>query len=68
MKKLKSKHTGVVGELLITDKHYAVTYGDTSHTATAFYTSLDNLNEDWEDVTEEPKNQYYIDLLFGGEE
>ena len=52
----------MIGELLITDKHYAVSIGNgTSHTETAIYTSLGKLNEDWEDYDE--TETYFINAV-----
>ena len=61
--KLKNKKTGEIGELQITEKHYAVVVGNgTANCYVKMYSSLADLNEDWEDWEdyEEPKEYWYI--------
>ena len=63
--KLRNKKTGEIGELQITEKHYAVVVGNGTASCNAkLYCSLDKLNEDWEDWEdyEEPKKYWYIDI------
>lgn len=61
MKKLKNKETGEIGELQITEKHYAVVVGNgTANCYVKMYCSLTKLNEEWEDYYEEPKEYWHI--------
>ncbi|MEE0888162.1 MAG: hypothetical protein U0L97_03030 [Candidatus Saccharimonadaceae bacterium] len=58
--KLKNKKTGEIGELQITEKHCAVAVGNgTASCGIEIYSSLAELNEEWEDVPE-PKEYWYI--------
>ena len=62
MKLLRNKKTGEIGELQITEKHYAVAVGNgTANCNVKVYCSLDKLNAEWEDY-EEPKEYWYIDI------
>lgn len=62
MKKLRNKKTGEIGELQITEKHYAVVVGNgTANCNAKIYCSLDKLNEEWEDAPEEPEEYWWID-------
>ena len=62
MKKLRNKETGEIGELQITEKHYAVVVGNgTADCNAKIYSSLDELNEKWEDYHEETKKTWFID-------
>lgn len=59
--KLRNKKTGEIGELQITEKHCAVSVGNgTASCGIEIYSSLAELNEEWEDY-EEPKEYWYID-------
>lgn len=59
--KLKNKKTGEIGELQITEKHCAVAIGNgTASCGIEIYSSLAELNEEWEDY-EEPKEYWHID-------
>lgn len=61
--KLKNKKTGEIGELQITEKHCAVAVGDgTASCGIEIYSSLAELNEEWEDY-EEPKEYWFINSL-----
>ena len=60
--KLRNKKTDEIGELQITEKHYAVAVGNgTANCNVKVYCSLDKLNEEWEDY-KEPKEYWYIDI------
>ena len=62
MKLLRNKKTGEIGELQITEKHYAVAVGNgTANCNVKIYCTLDRLNEEWEDY-KEPKEYWYIDI------
>lgn len=65
--KLRNKRTGEIGIINYFDNQSIVIYpidenwdakGDKKH----IYHSLAELNEDWEDVPEEPKEWWYIDI------
>lgn len=59
--KLKNKKTGEIGELQITEKHCAVAVGNgTASCGIEIYTSLAELNAEWEDAPEEPKEYWCI--------
>ena len=59
--KLKNKKTGEIGELQITEKHCAVAVGNgTASCGIEIYTSLAELNAEWEDAPEEPKDYWWI--------
>lgn len=59
--KLKNKKTGEIGELQITEKHCAVAVGNgTVSCGIEIYSSLAELNAEWEDY-EEPKEYWTID-------
>lgn len=58
--KLRNKKTGEIGELQITEKHYAVAVGNgTANCNVKVYCSLDKLNAEWEDY-EEPKEYWFL--------
>ena len=58
--KLRNKKTGAIGELQITRKHCAVSVGNgTASCGIEIYSSLDELNKDWEDY-EETKDHWHI--------
>lgn len=58
--KLKSKRTGEIGELQVTEKHCAVAVGNgTASCGIEIYSSLAELNEEWKDY-EEPKELYWV--------
>ena len=62
--KLRNKKTGEIGELQITEKHCAVAVGNgTASCGIEIYSSLAKLNEEWEDVPEEPKGINEIDVV-----
>lgn len=59
--KLRNKRTGEIGELQITEKYCAVEVGNgTASGGIEIYSSLTSLNEEWEDVAEEPKEYWCI--------
>lgn len=63
--KLRNKKTGEIGELQITEKHCAVSVGNgTASCGIEIYSSLAELNAEWEDAPEEPKKYWYMD--YGG--
>lgn len=57
--KLRNKKTGEICEVL-TDSIAVKVFID-SHDMTGYYTSLAELNEEWEDAPEEPKEYWCID-------
>ena len=60
--KLRNKKTGEIGELQITEKHCGVAYGNgTASCGIEIYSSLAELNEEWEDY-EESTGYWYIDF------
>ena len=60
--KLRNKKTREIGELQITERHCAVSVGNgTESCGIEIYSSLDKLNEEWEDYEEPTKEYWYIE-------
>lgn len=63
--KLRNKKTGEIGELQITEKYCAVAVGNgTASCGIEIYSSLAELNEEWQDY-EEPKKWFTINKFDG---
>ena len=59
--RLRNKKTGGIGELQITEKHCAVAVGNgTASCGIEIYSSLAELNENWEDYKE--KEYFYLNM------